>query len=202
MYCKDVKHQFHVPWFLLTVWEVNKLNKMSAIVLGLAFSLALIAVVPVQAQKPLIGIMDLQFNLAWPGPQKDVPDWVGTITINDIEYGMAFFCYGSGKPFDTDPPGLTVHFFAEIWTIYESLDFEFDETGCLTAFEPGPIVLNGTDEGITNLINTKYHMTGKVTQAYAPFAIWQDHNVYMRGLIDWYENIPAPHYAPGIFRIN
>jgi hypothetical protein len=181
---------------------VNTLKKLSTILLALVFSLALVLITPVQAKRPLIGQMDLQFNLAWPGPQKDIPDWVGTITLNNTEYGMAFFCYGSGKPFDTDPPGLSVHFFAEIWTIYEWLEYEFDENGCLTVFNRGPMVLNGTDEGITSLINTKYHMTGKVTEAFAPFTIWHDRNVYMSGLIEWYEDIPAPHFAPGTFRIN
>lgn len=145
--------------------------------------------------------MDLQFNLGWPGPQAEIPDWVGHITFegDDTEYGMAFFNIGTGKSFDV--ASGNVIFFSEIWTIYESIDFEFDTDGVLTVFEPGAIVLNGTDEGIVSLANSKYHMNGEITEAFGDFVMWQGRNVHMSGIIVWYP-FGAPYTAPGICRFN
>lgn len=154
----------------------------------------------VSAKNPLIGTLDLQFNLAWPGPQDEIPDWIGTITIDDVEYGMAFFAIGSGKPFATDP-STSVHFFEEIYVIYFELDFTFNEDGVLVYFEEGDIALWGYDVGITNMINSKYHMTGNVEEAYGIFEPWIGRNVFMSGIIEWYP-FGAPQYAPGTFRIN
>lgn len=154
----------------------------------------------VSAKNYPIGTMELQFNLAWPGPQDEIPDWVGTITIDDVEYGMAFFAIGSGKPFVTDP-STSVHFFEEIYVIYFELYFTFNEDGTLGDFEPGDIALWGYDVGITNMINSKYHMTGNVEEANGIFSPWIGRFVFMSGVIEWYP-FGAPQYAPGTFRIN
>ncbi|MFX0015289.1 MAG: hypothetical protein ACFE98_11915, partial [Candidatus Hermodarchaeota archaeon] len=142
------------------------MRKKIALLLLSVFILTLIPAVSVNAKKPHIGTMDLQFNLAWPGPdQTDFPDWVGTITFDGVEYGMAFYAIGSGKPVHGDP-SASVHFFKEIYEIYEvgTLEYEFDESGNLIhdTFVKGNIVLWGYDAGLTNLKNTKYHMTGTV----------------------------------------
>jgi hypothetical protein len=181
---------------------VNQLKKLSVVLLVFAFSLALVAAAPVLAKKPdpsLTGILNLQFNLGWPGPSKTIPDWVGHITLDGEEYGMAFFNIGTGKPFDAI--GGNVLFFGEIWTIYESIVYEFDEDGVLTVFEPGTILLNGTDEGVVSLANSKYRMNGEVTEAFGDFEMWQGRNVHMSGIIVWYP-FGAPFTAPGICRFN
>ena len=129
-----------------------------------------------------------------------VPDWVGTVTIDGTEYGMAFFAIGTGKPFAADP-STSVHFFEEIWTVYASLDYEFDADGVLTTFTPGAVVLAGPDSGITNMVNSKYHMTGEVAEASGAFATLVGRPVFMSGVIDWYPS-GAPQYAPGELRIH
>jgi len=158
------------------------------------------AAATVSARTPVRGTMDLQFNLGWPGPQAEVPDWVGTVTIDDTTYGMAFFAIGTGKPFDADP-STSVHFFEEIWTVYASLDYEFDGNGMLTKFDPGPVVLSGPDSGITNMVNSKYTMTGTVAEASGAFETLAGRPVHMSGVILWYEP-GVPHYAPGELMIH
>ena len=147
----------------------------------------------VMAKRPLWGTMDLEFNLAWPGPQADIPDWVGTITIDSEEYDMAFFCIGSGKPFADDPG--KVHFFEENWVIYDWMTFDF-ETQVL---DYGEILLWGHDKGVTNLVNSNYVMNGNVEEATGDFAVWEGSNVHMSGEILWLAP-GVPHYAPGVFR--
>lgn len=165
-----------------------------------ALTLTMVVATPATAKKPVVGEMDLEFNLLYDGSTDlSIPTWVGTITFDDDEYGMAFFPTGSGKPFDTDP-NLNVHFFEEVWVVYETLDSEFDN-GALVKFEPGDVVLQGVDSGITNITASKYHMTGTVDIAEGPFEAWEGRKVYMRGSIDWYE-FGAPHFGPGIFRLH
>lgn len=113
----------------------------------LALTITLGVAVPATAQTPLVGSMDLQFNLAWPGPSEDIPDWVGTVTIDGAEYGMAFFNTGTGKSFDSQPDGNVI-FFEETWVIYQELHFVFEEVDAgfvLTEFEPGAVLLSGYD---------------------------------------------------------
>ncbi len=179
------------------------------LLLVLAFTLALLPAGTVQAKKPLIGAMDLEFNTAWPGPQDEIPDWVGTITIDGEEYGMLFFAIGSGKSFDDNLKGK-VHFFEEIWAIYDT-DFDFttlipsssatDWEDWLPTNYPDELVLWGYDKGQTNIRTSKYHMTGNVEEAFEEFSMWEGRNVYMSGEIIWYES-GGPHYAPGTLRIN
>jgi len=175
-------------------------KKLTTVILIISFLTLVSTLAAVNAKKPLIGTMDLQFNLAWPGPQAEIPDWIGTITIDGEEYGMAFFAIGSGKPFVTDP-STSVHFFEEIYVIYFDLYFTFNLDGTLGDFEPGDIALWGYDVGITNMINSKYHMNGNVEEANGIFSQWLGRNVFMSGVIEWYP-FGAPQYAPGTFRIN
>lgn len=174
---------------------MNRLKRL-IVLLALAFIVALVPVGTAQAKKPLIGTMDLEYNLLWPGPQDAIPDWVGTITIDGTEYGMSFFCIGSGKAFDDNLKGK-VHFFEEIWTIYDWMTFDFETQ----ELEYGEILLWGYDVGQTNIQNSNYHMNGNVEVAIGDFAIWQGRSVHMSGEIIWYD-FGAPHYAPGTFRVN
>jgi hypothetical protein len=174
---------------------VKKIRKMLALWL-LIFVLPLIPAGISQAKRPLVGTMDLEFNMNWPGPQAIIPDWVGTITIDDTEYGMAFFCIGSGKTFDDFLKGK-VHFFEEIWVIYDWMTFDFTAQ----ELEYGEILLSGNDVGQTNVQNSNYHMNGNVEVAVGDFSVWGGRNVYMSGKIIWFD-VGVPLYAPGIFRIN
>ena len=179
------------------------------VLLALAFTLVLVPAISAQAKKPLMGAMDLEYNSSWPGPQDEIPDWAGNITIDGTEYRMLFFCIGSGKAFDDFLKG-EVHFFEEIWAIYDT-DFVFksllpsddsnDWAYWLPSAEPDELVLWGYDEGQTNIRNNNYHMNGNVEAAFGDFAVWQGRNVHMSGEIIWY-GPGAPQYAPGTFRIN
>jgi len=185
----------------------------SLLLLALAFTLALVPVAMVQATKPLRGTMTLEFNTGWfvHGPQATVPDWVGTITIDAQVYGMLFFAIGSGKPFTADPPGGSVHFFEEIWAIYEFDGVYFpdipnddpdDWEYWLPSEGPSELVLWGYDVGITNKINSKYHMNGNVEYAAEGWEMYLGRNVHMSGEIIWDSNTGYPLYAPGTLRIN
>ena len=183
----------------------------SLLLLALTFTMALVPAVLVKAE-PLRGTMALEFNLAWfeVGPQEGVPDWVGTIEINDVTYGMLFFAIGSGKPFTADPPGGSVHFFEEIWAIYDMGDKVFPEIPTLDGWEywlpddnpPDELILCGHDVGITNRINSKYHMNGNVEYAAEGWETYLGRNVHMSGEIIWDEITGFPLYAPGTFRMN
>jgi hypothetical protein len=176
------------------------------------FLVSILALVPVgmaQAKKPLIGSMNLEFNLDWFTPGVDptkVPDWVGSVTIGGNPYGMLFFAIESGKPFDTDP-NTKVHFFKEIWAIYLEVDLPSipssdpgDWADWQPVKNPNVPILWGYDVGITTQ-NSKYHMNGNVEVANGIFSDWVGRNVYMSGDIEWYPN-GLPHFAPGTFRIN
>jgi hypothetical protein len=176
------------------------MKKKLLVPLVMVVGLSLVSLSPATAKAPLIGEMDLQFNLGFPGPQEVIPDFVGTIELDGEVYGMAFFAIGSGKPFSGDPSS-SVHFFEEIWKIYEDLDYLFDENGVLVEFVEGPVLLWGYDTGSTVLANSRYHMNGGVEGAAEPFEGWLGRSVHMQGIIEWYP-FGAPKGAPGTFRIN
>lgn len=182
--------------------KLNKLSKMkrlSVVVLAVALTLSLISVAPVQAKKPLRGTMDLEYNLAWPGPQEEIPDWVGTIIIDGQVYDMAFYAIGSGKAFVTPPFRGKIHFFEEKWVIGD-IHYVFTD-GVLTEFEEINILCWGYDKGQTNTQTSKYHMNGNVEEASGFFEGWAGRSVHMHGIIEWYP-FGAPFAAPGEFRIN
>lgn len=172
----------------------------------LVLTLTLGVVAPATAKKPLVGTMELQFNLDWPGPSEEIPDWVGTVTIDGTEYGMAFFNTGTGKPFDSQPNGGVI-FFEETWVIYEQLDFTFEriddqiEGFRLTEFNPGDVLLSGYDRGVVSLANGGYRMNGFVEVAEDPYESWLDRQVHMSGVVEFSAE-GAPLYAPGTFRLN
>nr|KXH72028.1 MAG: hypothetical protein AM324_07875 [Candidatus Thorarchaeota archaeon SMTZ1-83] len=190
--------------------EVKEKMKRSVLILPLVIMLVVLSIAPAAEAKPLYGTMDLEFNLGWPEYNTEVPDWVGTITINGEEYGMLFFAFWTGKPFENPQRG-NAFFFGEIWAIYDMGDLSFpaipngkpsDWAYWLPSDYPDELVLWGYDEGVTIGANTKYHMNGNVEEGFDAFSVYEGRNVHMRGVIEWYEDMPAPHYAPGIFRIN
>lgn len=179
----------------------SRMRKKLITVILVVSLLTLVPTLAVSAKKPLIGTMSLQFDLDWfNDPRPDRPDWVGTITIDGEVYGMAFFVLGTGKPFGSDPSS-SVHFFEEKFVIYFELEFEFDTDGKLIKFEEGAVAISGSDVGLTNMINSKYHMSGNVEVANGIFSAWIGRIVYMSGDISWYPN-GFPHYAPGTLRLN
>jgi hypothetical protein len=174
-------------------------RKLSTLAL-LAVLLSSLSVAPVGAKAPLTGEMDLQINLQWSGPSESVPVWSGTIEIRGETYGMVFFAIGSGKPFDGDP-NTTVHFFEEIWKIYDR-PVELDENGVLLQPDEG-VLLWGYDSGVTNLVNSTYRMNGGVEEAAEAFDEWVGRNVHMSGAVtEWLIPGVVPLHADGTFRIN
>lgn len=167
-----------------------------AAVLGLIAFLAMALVAPANAKSPLTGEMDLGFNLGWTEPGTDVPIWVGTVTIDEADYGMAFFNIGTGKPF-AEHPSASVSFFGEIWEIYDV------DTGVMdpAAFVRGDILMAGTDQGVVSFNNNKYRMNGSVEEAYGIFEMWAGRRVHMSGTVEFYP-FGAPQFAPGTFRVN
>lgn len=160
------------------------MKKLASLVLVLM--LLLFAAIPAEAKQPLYGEVWLEFNLAWPGPQGDIPDWIGTIIIDGVEYDMLFFNLGSGKAF-VDPFRGTVIFFGEIWKVFDP--------------DSGELLLWGDDEGVTTTANSKYRMNGNVYGAFGRFTGLEGRKVHISGVIEWYP-FGAPHFAPGTFRIN
>jgi hypothetical protein len=180
---------------------IMRLRLFSSILLALTITLGVAA--PAIAKTPLVGTMDLQFNLAWPGPSEEVPDWVGTVTIDGVEYGMAFFNTGTGKPFESQPSGGVV-FFEETWVIYQDLHFAFEEVDAgfvLTEFEPGDVLLSGYDRGVVTLANGSYRMNGFVEEANGPYESWLGRQVHMSGTVIFSAQ-GAPNFAPGVFRLD
>lgn len=150
----------------------------------------------VAMKAPLYGTMDLEYNLAWPGPNVGIPDWAGTITIDGDVHGMVFYNIGTGKPFDEAFIGHVVKF-GEIWVIFEG-PVVYDAGGTVINED---VLIQGTDAGVTVIPNSTYRMTGVVTEAHGDYADWDGRHVSMIGDIIWYE-FGAPHFAPGILRLN
>lgn len=168
----------------------------------LALTILSMSFANVQAVKPLEATTDVQFNLGYPGPQDQIPDWVGHLYVDGMEYGIIFYNVGTGKPFTTQNGGQTV-FFKEEWIVFASIDYQFDSQGVLQPdWSAGPILMSGNDQGVVSLANSAFRMNGLVQYATGPFQNYQDLSVHMSGIVQWYPS-GAPHYAlNGNFRIN
>ena len=178
------------------------MKRKLSVVLVMVVVLSLIIAAPAGAKKPqsaLTGDMELYFNLGF-GQATACPDivWAGTVELNDVLYGMAFFPTGEknvGK----------VHHFWEDWKIY---DTPFDFTGgVLTECTPGAVVLAGNDSGVSSP-NDTYRMNGVVDEAFDPFEEWDGRRVHMSGVITWQVlstpdgDVVVPETGPGTFRLN
>jgi hypothetical protein len=176
------------------------MRKRFILLLAMLLVLSVAAALPATAKEPLQGDMELYFNLGFGNTDAPCPDitWAGTVEIDGIIYGMAFY------PTDDGFTGKA-HHFDEIWEVYDA-PFEFTG-GVLTECVPGDIVLAGTDSGVTSP-NSTYRMNGTVGEAFAPFAEWVGRNSHMSGYITWAEmvvgdeTIIVPATAPGTFRLN
>lgn len=165
--------------------------------LGLIVLLTMALVVPADAKMPIRGEMDLGYNLSWTEPSLDVPTWVGTVTIDDQGYGMAFFNLGTGKPFAEQPETSKASFYGERWEIYAVGTGVMDPA----AFVPGTIVMAGSDQGVFSMNNSMYRMNGSVTEADGIFSTLIGRHVHMEGSLEFYP-FGAPQFAPGTFRLN
>jgi hypothetical protein len=170
------------------------MRKRFILLLAMLMVLSVAVALPATAKEPLSGDMELYFNLGFGNPDAPCPDitWAGTVELDGVTYGMAFY------PTGAKDVGKT-HHFVEDWEIYDA-PYEF-MGGVLTECSPGDIVLSGTVAGVTSP-NSKYRMNGTVGEAFAPFAEWTGRNVHMSGDITWAEIIVVPATAPGVFRIN
>jgi hypothetical protein len=137
------------------------------------------------------------------GPQEEIPDWVGTVTLDGETYGIAFFNTGTGKPF-AEKPGRNL-FFEETWTVYEELDFAFED-GFLVTFEPGDVLMSGYDSGVSVSANSTFRMSGDIRVANGEFAAWLGRGAHMMGAMELYppdhDHAGLPHRASGPFRAN
>jgi hypothetical protein len=176
------------------------MRKRFILLLAMLLVLSVAVALPANAEEPLRGDMELYFNLGFGNPEAPCPDitWAGTVEIDGVTYGMAFF------PTGAKDVGKT-HHFEEAWEIYDT-PYPF-EGGVLTECTPGDIVLAGTDAGVSSP-NSKYRMNGTVGTAFDPFVDWVGRSVHMGGDITWAEivigdeTIVVPATAPGTFRIN
>jgi hypothetical protein len=179
--------------------------------LPIVFMLVLLPAMAVQAKQPLYGTTYFEFNLGLfdVGLQDEVCAWVGTITLDGEEYGAVWWNIGSGKAFDDQFKGK-ISFFEETWAIYDT-DFDFtsllpsndpaDWAYWLPINNPAELVLRGNDKGQTNGQTSAYHMSGTVEEAFGIFTMWEGRSLHMSGIIIWYD-FGAPHFGPGIIRIN
>ncbi len=117
-------------------------RKLLAIIAAVGILVTLVAA-PVGADTPLVGEMDLQFNLGLGDPTAPCPEfsWAGTIDFEGDTFGLAFIPTGrvdGGRGF----------LFQEFWVVYESFVPEFTD-GVLTACM-GDVAMWGYDEGVAN----------------------------------------------------
>ena len=118
-------------------------RKLLAIITAVGLLSTLVAA-PVGADTPLVGEMELQFNLGLGDPTAPCPEfsWAGTIDFDGATFGLAFIPTAridGGRGF----------LFQELWIVYESFVPEFTDgllTGCRA-----DITMWGYDEGIANM---------------------------------------------------
>jgi len=175
------------------------MKRKLVVLLTVVVVLAVVIAAPVSAKKPapkLLGEMTLsQSFLVPPAPcSPGIYTWRGTVTIDSIEYGMAFIKLGTGKAFD-DNPSDSVSFFEEVWAIYAP-DFTLPTTSCPSTDDA---LIWGNDSGVSNRRNNTYRMNGDVVNAIGDFDGWEGGKVHMSGTF----NLDFPMiYAPGTFRLN
>ena len=161
--------------------------------------MAVLAVAPAtMAQDKVTGAYELDWNTCWPGPQDEVPDWVGTIDLDGNAYDMIFFYLGDGRPPGQDlPEGQGA--FIEIWAIYDGLEMTFDDECALETFE-GDLVMYGHDAGVSDYDAKEYAMTGYIVEAFGDYADHTGSDVSMSGTFTTDEE-GNPLTAPGVLEI-
>ena len=89
------------------------MKRKLSIVLTIVMALTVLSVAPASAKAPLVGDMELEFNLEVGADGGSFPAiaWVGTVNLDRDVYGIAFFPIGARDV-------GTVHHFWEDWAIY------------------------------------------------------------------------------------
>jgi len=170
--------------------------------LALSLSLVLMAVLAaapaVMAQDKVTGEYDLAWNTCWPGPQDEVPDWIGTVDIDGDVHDIVFFLLGNGRPPGQElPEGSGA--FIEIWAIYDGFDATFDDECALEALE-GDLVIWGHDAGVSNYDAQEYAMTGTVVEGFGDYSDLAGADVVMSGTFT-VDDEGNPLTAPGTIEI-
>ncbi len=142
------------------------MRKRLVVVGVMAAILSLVIAVPVSAKKPLIGEMDLLFNLGFPSEQN--PDgrgpcpqytWAGSVVFDGFEFGLAYI--PSAPPREV---GQAFHFTDKWMVTLEPFTFE---DGIITDCD-SPIALYGYDKGVQSNKNLKAHANGFVEEGELP----------------------------------
>ena len=122
------------------------MRKKWAVPIALVVGLSIVMAVPAGANRPLVGSMDLDFNLGFGDAATACPDvtWAGNIDFDGDVHGMAFV--------PTAPPEIVkrAFHFEENWMIYAQ-PFAF-AGGVFSECDDGiPVVLSGYDAGVESL---------------------------------------------------
>jgi len=128
------------------------------------------------AKPHLTGTTYCDFTNVWPYL------WVGTITIDGVEYDLRFKSLG-------DPPS-------------PPRASQFEEEFEISNDEFATLLLQGPNAGVLNFGNSKFVANGNVEIANDPFGMWQDRNVHISGTVFWDIYSGLPDYCTGTFRIN
>jgi hypothetical protein len=170
--------------------------------LAISLSLVLTAVLALapaaMAEDKAEGAFDLAWNECWPGPNDEVPDWVGTIDMDGDVHDMVFFLLGDGRPPNHDlaePLGA----FIEIWAIYDGLEITYDEE-CARETYAGDLVMWGHDAGVTDWGAMEFAMTGTVVEGFGDYADLAGTDVAMSGTAT-VDDDGNPLTAPGVLEI-
>ena len=112
------------------------------------------------AQNVLSGTQHLEFNRGLLEGTGEAPfvSWVGTLEIEGNDCYIAYF--PTAEPRQVESGML----YAENYAVYDSLMHEFTD-GVLTMFEPGPVILEGSDEANANAA-LQFVAQGTVTAMY------------------------------------
>ena len=144
----------------------------------------------------LIGTTNTAFNfppLPDPGGSELPVFWKGTIVFGEDTYGIYFLSYGEPRDYSQASP------FYEEYVIHEDGNEE-------------NIYMKGWNSGVVTYANkmpdpVNVVANGKITEAYGPFAAWQDRTVHGSGLVYWELDVSGmptglPERAETMFRIN
>jgi len=158
------------------------MRKKWAVLVVLAVGLSIVTAVPAVANRPLVGSMDLDFNLGFGDAAAPCPDvtWAGNIDFDGDVHGMAFV--------PTAPPeivGRAFHF-EESWMVYAQ-PFAFTG-GVLSECDDGnPVVLSGYDAGVESMASLIAVANGAVewVDPDGPFdEALADRHVHWSGLVE------------------
>lgn len=185
------------------------MKKLALLVFAALVSLSVIsgpAPADAHGRGPIRGKVDVQFNMGVifgvgvaAEPDTNIA-YIGDIKFRGRDFTLVWF--------SVVPPedGCTICYAEETWSIYDYVDYDFGEVpvpdfgdvpGVLTVFEPGNLVLAGSDRGIGT--STGYWMGwGPVTDvaetAEKPFDHMTGGHVFWHGSYDTDEVGPGTHF--------